>query len=121
MREAVNELTNGYHWYRDPFTNQIKRTRLRLAPDHIFAAKQIKGLDGFSELTRPQQLNLLTDMRNIQPLPFRLNSSKGAQPALGWRQPLGNKIDPGYTKWLRAKELRMERYIKSRIQEMLGN
>ena len=120
MRKAVNELdSSGYRWYRNPFTNQMKRTRLKLAPDHVFAAKHIEDLDGFNDLSRPQQLQLLTDMKNIEPLPIRLNSSKGANTGLQWKTALGKKIDPGYSRWLRAKELRMEKYFKAKIAEML--
>jgi len=98
----------------------MKRTRLPLAPDHIFAADAITKIKGYDKLARAQQLELLTELRNIQGLPYRLNSSKGARTALTWKSALGKDIDPGYTKWLRRRELTLKKHFETRINTMLN-
>lgn len=102
--------------YLDPYTNNWIPYNGKLVPDHILPKKDIIDM-GIGDLTAAQRSFLLNYPGNIQPLPPRLNSSKGARNALEWaRTPLGQGMDPAYQRWLDDTQNGMRAYFEELIE-----
>ncbi len=119
MRKAV-----AGEKYRDPTDNTLKDLPFgeTMAPDHIFPVSKIKELDGFNDLTLAQKKAIIYDMDNIQPLPSKLNSSKGGRTAAEWKttKALGKPLDDGYVDWLAVKQAKQKKRLQKKIYNLLG-
>ena len=67
--------------YIDPFDGKFKEfpDGAKASIDHIYPQSAFNRIEGFSELPKSVQNELINHPYNLQPLPKELNSSKGAK------------------------------------------
>ncbi len=111
--------------YRDPMTNELVEISddMNIHLDHIYPKRDIERLEGFEDLTRAQQKELLEDPVNFQPLPGSMNCSKGGRCVTGergpWERYKQEDLDPGYRDWLEGEQRNLGDYFQQRIDNML--
>ena len=89
--------------------------------DHIVAMERIRLLDGFAELTEPNQLKVLNMKENFAALSPQANRSKGAKSYSEWfrHQDLNVPVDEGFRKSMLAREQELIPMIQNKIAELL--
>ncbi len=106
--------------YVDPLTNKPVKTKQTLAADHIFPAKEIRQLPGFSKLTPQQQAQVLNYAKNFQGLPQTANSSKGARVGTDFKTIKGQSVNANYQQNLAARQQALKAELQGMINGFLG-
>lgn len=125
--EFYDNLGNPKQW-RNPLTNKIENIPegVKIEQDHIFPVNEIKKLTGYKDLTGKQQIELLNDKANLQPLPKTFNCSKGAKCLSidigegSWKTYKKEELDYNYQLWLNTQQNEISEHLRDRIQEMLS-
>ena len=119
IRDMVNE---GMSFPMDDFAIPGKTIDKRLQADHIVSMDKITRMDGFGELTRDQQLEILNYEDNFVGLSQSANASKGAKSYADWTiyKKDGTLIDEAFRKEMIARETQLEKTIQKMIDDMLG-
>jgi RHS repeat-associated protein len=129
--KAQQDFAQGSSHYLDPRTNKLKRFEPgeEIHADHIYPAILIKKLPGMSKLKKLSKKDyneVMHDIDNTQPLPGRLNQSKGSKapdsPKGEWKKFKGEEIDSQYASDLedlqnRTKD-RLSLSIKNRLNRL---
>jgi hypothetical protein len=120
VRTVTPEMSERFKdmGYLDPRSNKILPLKVgeKIHVDHIFPTKEIIGLPGFKNLTKPQMESILQDtigFGNLQPLPSSLNQSKGAK--LNWKFYKKQEINKDYSVDLRELQDQIRRDIRQQI------
>jgi hypothetical protein len=132
MRRYANSAT-----YRDPLDfrpgGEMRLPPLgRVAPDHILPVSWIvnaenspRGLRRFNELTRENQMKVIHDLRNIQPLKPEMNLLKSDHTIERWNELVDKKYGRGlsdaYREWLERQQTALKKQLQATIDELLAN
>ncbi|RBQ30358.1 hypothetical protein CRU92_12665, partial [Arcobacter sp. FW59] len=116
--QTAKDYVNENNSYIDPFTNEMKLYDGKLSADHIYPKSEIVKLDGFSDLSKQQQAQVLNDLKNFQGLPQNINASKGKKMGCEFQNCLGEKVDLQYQIDLQKKQDYIKNYLQTKINEM---
>lgn len=109
--------------YIDPFDGKFKEfpDGAKASIDHIYPQSAFNRIEGFSELPKSVQNELINHPYNLQPLPKELNSSKGAKIETGtegWSMYVkdSKNVSPEYSQYLFERQREMERIVNDVIK-----
>ena len=117
MRDLVNK--------NNPTTEPIYGYKLskgtRLEADHIVSMKIITQMEGFSELSEGNQVQVLNDTTNFQGLDRRTNASKGPKSWAEWEghSEFQDKKSKEKFEKVKKKMVRKEKRVKTQLQKKI--
>ena len=92
----------------------------RLQADHIVSMDRITRMEGFEELTKAQQLEVLNNSENLIGLSRSANASKGAKTFEEWTEHIktGTLVDASFRERMIQMERTLERTLQAQIDAL---
>lgn len=123
LRDMVNEgqpLATPINPQPDPWLPGMQRTA-RLEADHIVPADRIMRMDGFSDLPKADQIDILNLQENFHGLSRSANSSRGNKSFTEWIEHAssGTQVDTALRQRMIPEETRLTEQIQRLIYDRL--